>query len=323
MAVQALNMCSFKTHQRNQICSALRCGQCEGADPSAGKASMWEARSLLSVAQHGQPKEQQKGARPGWLGLCVHQLLGQAAFARSTGEAGPSVDGPGAKPRLDTFPSRSLTIRQGKCTQRLNIKSIVWLIFRKVFLARAGGTFPLVFPDFCGDLRYRQLLVPAAPEAGPACHFPQQPTSGLLARLMNIIEDRIKGRSFPWLQKSCLPWFYCLLTLSFYCTGLYWCTIHIQSLISTCFSFKTVTWTIQGIFASDDSLSKVNSFWDQFWGLEPSIHFVSACSSLLRAAVLPTSGLFGLLPPHLLCRWDRQMADICRQSAWGTGRGGW
>lgn len=96
----------------------------------------------------------------------------------------------------DTFPSQSLTIQQGKRTQSLNIKSIVWLIFRKVFPARAGGTFPLVLPDFCGDLRCRQLLVPAAPEAGPACHFPQQPTSGLLARLMNIIEDRIKGRSF-------------------------------------------------------------------------------------------------------------------------------
>lgn len=56
------------------------------------------------MAQHGQPKEQQKGAGAGWLGLRVHQLLGQAAFAWSTGEAGPSVNGPGAKPQLGHFP---------------------------------------------------------------------------------------------------------------------------------------------------------------------------------------------------------------------------
>ena len=124
MAVQGLSICSFKTHPRDQICSALRCGRCEGADPSTGKASVW-AGSFLSVAQHRQPRGQQKGARPGCLGLCVHHLLGQAAFAWSTGEAGPSVDRPWAKPWLDTFPSQSLTIRQGKCTQRLNIKSIM------------------------------------------------------------------------------------------------------------------------------------------------------------------------------------------------------
>jgi len=63
---------------------------------------------------------------------------------------------------------------------------------------KVSGTFSVVFPDLCGDLRCREspFLVPAAPEAGPACHFPQQSTSGLFVPLINIIEDGIEGRSF-------------------------------------------------------------------------------------------------------------------------------
>lgn len=88
--------------------------------------------------------------------------------------------------------------QQGKHTQSLNTRSITCLIFRKVSLAKGSGTFPLESPDLCGDLRCREypFLVPAAPEAGPACHFTQQPTSGLLASLINVVEGHIEGRSF-------------------------------------------------------------------------------------------------------------------------------
>lgn len=123
--------------------------------------------------------------------------LARQHVAWSTGEAGPSVDGPGAKPWLDTFHCQSLTTIRANA-QRLNTKSVMCLIFRKAFLAKVSGTFPLESPDLCGDLRCREdpFLVSAASEAGPACHFTQQPTIALLALLISIIEDRIQGRSF-------------------------------------------------------------------------------------------------------------------------------
>lgn len=52
-------------------------------------------------------------------------------------------------------------------------------------------------------------------------------------------------------------------------------------------------------------------------GAHHTTYFLSACSSLPRAAALPTWGHFGLQPPALLCWWDRQTDDICSKPARG------
>lgn len=138
VVAQALPICSFETPKKNQLCSALKCGQCEEADPKAGKASMEVPFSCQWHSMDSQEGSRREGSPTrlvrdvcssvSWPGsTCSEHRWGRVRSWWTWGQA-----------MAGHFPH---------LVRGLDIKSIGWVIFIKVFLAKVSGTFSFVFPD--------------------------------------------------------------------------------------------------------------------------------------------------------------------------------